>query len=148
MIMNIITTQLANRLTENHKLKQYNIVNPKNFNQIHQLLTTNNINTIHVIDATNTYKKEPGTIISVRDHINRTGTNILVGMQKFLGIDFIDMTNLYQIKENSIITDCCGETLNNKYTYPNHYICNITTIAHAINIKNIHGVLYNITQKT
>ena len=32
---------------------------------------------------------------------------------------------------------------NNKYEYPSHHICHITTLAHAMNIKNIHGFLYN-----
>ena len=68
-------------------------------------------------------------------------------MQKFLGIDFIDMTNIYQNQKNSIITDCCGETLNKKYEYPSHYICHITTFAHMMKIKNIYGFLYNINQK-
>jgi len=143
MKMNIITKQLAKRLPKNHELKKYNVVNPKNFNEIYQLLTSNKTNEIHVIDLTTSQKKEPGSIISVQDHINRTAINILRGKQKFLGIDFIDMTHLYQIKKNSIITDCCGETLNNKYEYPSHYICNITTLAHALNIKNIYGYLYN-----
>ena len=79
----------------------------------------------------------------VLDHINRTGTNILIGKQKLLGIDFIDTTTPYTHKINSIITNCCGETLNNFYEYPSHYICNITTLALAMNIKNIHGFLYN-----
>ena len=143
MKMNIITEQLANKLPKNSELQKYNIVNPTNFNQLHQLLKANKTNEINVIDLTSTTKEEHGKIISVQDHINRTGTNILTGKQKLLGIDFIDMTNLYQKKKNSIITNCCGEILNNKYDYPSHYICHITTLAHAMNIKNIYGFLYN-----
>ena len=145
MTMNIITSQLASQLPKHHKLKKHIIINPKNFEQIHQLLTENRMNKIHVTDATTTAKIKPGAIIPVQDHINRTGTNVLMGKQKFLGIDFIDMTNIYQNHKNSIITDCCGETLNNKYEYPSHYICHITTFAHIMNIKNIHGFLYNIS---
>ena len=141
--MNIITEQLANKLPKESKLQKYNIVNPTNFNELYQQLKTNKTNEIIVIDLTRTPKKEHGTIISIHDHINRTRTNILTKRQKLLGIDFIDMTNLYQKKKNSIITDCCGEILNNKYEYPSHYICHITTLAHAMNIKNIHGFLYN-----
>ena len=143
MIIKIITEQLAKKLPKNNKLQKYNIVNPTNFNQLHQLLKSNNIYEIYITDATNSSKKEPGTIIPVQNHINRTGTNILTGRQKLLGIDFIDMTNLYQKNKNSIITDCCGEILNNKYKYPSHYLCHITTLAHAMKIKNIYGFLYN-----
>ena len=146
--MHIITAQLVKQLPKNHQFKNHNIINPKNFDQIHQLLTANKTNKIHITDSTSTAKIKSGTIIPVQDHINRTGTNILIGMQKFLGIDFIDVTNIYQKQSNSIITDCCGETLNNKYEYPSHYICHITTLAHMMNIRNIHGFLYNTSQKT
>ena len=139
----IVTKQLANKQPKDKELKKHIVIDPTNFNQIHQLLISNKTNEIYVIDLTSTTKKEPGSIISVQDHINRTETNILTGKQIFLGIDFIDMTHLYQSKKNSIITDCCGETLNNKYEYPSHYICNITTLAHALKIKNIYGYLYN-----
>ena len=145
--MNIITEQLANKLPKSSELQKYNIVNPTNFNELYQLLTFNKTNEIHVIDLTSTPNIKTGMIISVQDHINRTGTNILMGKQKFLGVDFIDMKGLYQSKKTSIITDCCGEALNNQYEYPSHYICNITTLAHAIKIRNIHGFLYNTTQK-
>ena len=141
--MNIITEQLANKLPKDSELQKYNIVNPTNFNELYQQLKSNKTNEINVIDLTSTTKEEHGRIISVQDHINRTGINILTGRQKLLGIDFIDITNLYQKKKNSIITDCCGESLNNKYKYPSHYICHITTLAHAMNIKNIYGFLYN-----
>ena len=143
MKMNIITEQLAKKLPKKNELQKYNIVNPTNFNQLHKLLKANKTNEINVIDLTSTLRVEHGRIISVQDHINRTGINILTGRQKWLGIDFIDMTNLYQTKKNSIITDCCGEILNNKYEYPSHYICHITTLALAMNIKKIHGFLYN-----
>ena len=141
--MNIITEQLANKLPQNSKLQKYNIVNPTNFNELYQLLTSNKINEIHVTDSTRNKKKEQGKIISIKDHINRTGTNILIGKQKFLDINFIDMTNLYQRDKNSIITHCCGAILNNKYEYPSHYICHITTLAHALKIKKIKAFLYN-----
>ena len=141
--MNIITEQLANKLPQNSKLQKYNIVNPTNFNELYQQLKSKKTNEINVIDLTSTPKEDNGMIISVQDHINRTGTNILTGKQKLLGIDFIDMTNLYQKKKNSIITNCCGEILNNKYDYPSHYICHITTLARSMNIKNICGFLYN-----
>ena len=142
--MNIITKQLANKLPKESELQKYNIVNPTNFNELYQQLKSNKTNEINVIDLTNMPKEKHWRIISVQDHINRTGTNILTRRQKLLGIDFIDITNLYQTKKNSIITDCCGEILNNKYEYPSHYICHITTLALAMNIKKIYGFLYNI----
>ena len=141
--MNIITEQLANKLSKESELQKYNIVNPSNFNELYQKLKSKKTNEINVIDLTSTTKEKHGTIISVQDHTNRTGANILTGRQNLLGIDFIDMTNLYQKKKNSIITNCCGEILNNIYDYPSHYLCHITTLARSLNIKNICGFLYN-----
>ena len=143
MIIKIITEQLAKKLHQNNELQKHNIVNPTNFNQLYQLLKSNKIDEIHVTDATTTKKKEPGTIIPVQDHINRTGKNILIGKQDFLAIDFLDITTPYTSMKNSIITDSCGQNLNKKYEYPSHYICHVTTLAHAMNIKNVHGFLYN-----
>ena len=143
MIMNIITSQLANKLQKDNKLLKHSIVNPKRFTQAYQLLKSNKIDEIHIIDSTSTNQHKPGTIISVQNHINRTGTNILTDKQKLLALDFIDITTPYIYKKNSIITNCCGETLNNNYEYPSHYICNITILAHAMNIKKVHGFLYN-----
>ena len=143
MIMNIITSQLAKKLQKDNKLLKFNIVDPTRFTQTHQLLTSNNIDEIHIIDATRNIHNKPGAIISVHNHINRTGINILIDKQKLLSINFIDITTPYIYKKDSIITNCCGETLNNNYEYPSHYMCNITILAHAINIKKIHGFLYN-----
>ena len=83
----------------------------------------------------------------VKDHINRTGQNPLRGKQKKLNIDFIDMSNLYKYNKNAVITDCCGQKLNLNYSYPNHYLCNISIIARASGVKEISGYLINILLK-
>ena len=104
MIIKIITEQLANKLPKNSELQKHYIVNPANFDQLYQLLKSKKIYEIYITDATSSSKKEPGTIISVQNHINRTGSNILIGKQKLLGIDIIDTTTPYTHKINSIIT--------------------------------------------
>lgn len=143
MILKLITEQLAKKLSKENDLMGYKIINPQNFNQMYNLLQTNNIKEIHIIDSTKTKKANSGTILSVKDHINRTGSNILIGKQKFLGIDFIDMKNIYSYNKESVITNCSGKILNKNHEYPSHYICHIATLAHAININKIHGFLYN-----
>ena len=115
MIMKIITEQLAEQLPQDHELKKQNIVNPTNFNHIHQLLISSKIDEIIVTDSTKNNKFKQGIILPIEDHINRTGANILRGKQKLLGIDFIDATNIYAQNGKSIITDCCGKNLNQKY---------------------------------
>ena len=46
MIMKIITEQLAEQLPQDHELKKQNIVNPTNFNHIHQLLISSKVDEI------------------------------------------------------------------------------------------------------
>ena len=102
-------------------------------------------NHMETLKCTINHKHKSGTIFPIQDHINRTGTNNLRGKQKILEIDFIDTTNIYAKNINGVITDCCGKNLNQNYEYPSHYICHITTLAHAMNINNIQGFLYNTT---
>ena len=84
------------------------------------------------------------SIIKVKDHINRTGENPLISHQKKLNIEFIDITKIYKIEKNAVNTDCCGKKLNKKYTYPSHYLCNISILAKAMGIKKISAFLVNI----
>ena len=144
MTIKIITKQLADKLPKNSKLKTHIIVNPKNFNQLYNQLTLKKIQTIHITDITKNNEMKQGTIFPIKDHINRTGKNILMGKQKQLGIDFIDSSTIYTPQADSIITDCCGSRPGKQYKYPSKYICHITTLACALDIKIIYGFLYNI----
>ena len=140
--MTIITKQLANNLPKHHELLYNQVVNPQNYSQLNQILTEAQHLTIY--DITKTKKCPQDTIISVNDHINRTGNNPIRGMQKKMGIDFIDMTKLYKSKQDSVVTDCCGEKLNRIYPYPSHYLCNISILAKTLGIKKISAYLINI----
>ena len=53
-------------------------------------------------------------------------------------------TTIYTTNTQGVITDCCGNRPGKKYQYPSQYICHITTLACALEIKIIHGFLYNI----
>ena len=141
--MKLITQQLANKLHNDNKLKKQIIVDPTKFDQMKQLLTSKTIKELHITDITYDKNQKQGNIIGINNHINRTGTNILIGKQKHLDIDFIDLTNIYVQTKTGIITNCCGKTLNERYKYPSHFICHISTLAHTIKIKKIHGYLFN-----
>ena len=140
--MNIITDQLAKKLPGDHKLLFNRAINPQKYSVLKKIL--NNIDQLIIYDITETKRAQRGAIISVSDHINRTGTNPLIGQQKELGIDFIDITMLYSKKTNAVNTDCCGKKLNRKYPYPSHYLCNISILAKAMNVQNIAAFLINI----
>ena len=141
--MKIITQQLANKLQRDHELLSNYIANPLDYSKLKSIF--NNIHQTTIYDITYNKKIKNGEIVGVKDHINKTGTNPLIGKQKELSIDFIDITRIYQNnKKNDVITTCCGKKLNTKYTYPSHYLCNITILARACNIQTISAFLINI----
>ena len=140
--MKIITQQLADKLPNNHELLSNLALNPQDYLTIHPVLKEAKQLIIYDITTTNEHPAE--TIINVNDHINRTGNNPLICRQKELGIDFININKLYKSEKNSIKTDCCGKTLNLRYPYPSHYLCNISILAKAIGIPKISAFLVNI----
>ena len=141
--MKIITQQLADKLSKNNDLLSNLALNPQDYLTIYPVLTKAQQLTIYDITTTKEHSEE--TIIGVNDHINRTGNNPLIGHQKELNIDFININKLYKSEKNSIKTDCCGKTLNLKYPYPSHYLCNISILAKAIGVPTISAFLVNIS---
>ena len=140
--MKIITQQLADKLPNNHELLSNLALNPQDYLTIYPVLKEAQQLTIYDITTTKEHPVE--TIINVNDHINRTGNNPLIGRQKELGIDFTNINKLYKSEQYSIKTDCCGKTLNPRYPYPSHYLCNISILAKAIGIPKISAFLVNI----
>mgnify|MGYP001332038079 CR=1 FL=1 len=141
--MKIITQQLAEKLPRYHDLLSNQTVDPLDYSTLHFIITETQQLTIY--DITRTKKHPNETIINVNNHINRTGKNPLIGHQKELEIDFIDITNLYNGGQNSVKTDCCGKYLNKRYSYPSQYLCNISILAKALGIQKIAAFLVNIT---
>ena len=139
--MKIITKQLAERLSPSHQLLQLTTIDPQDIKTLTIFLSKIKIITIY--DYTTTMNHPRGEIIGVKDHINRTGTNPLIGNQKKLNIDFIDIGKTYKRKKNYIVTNCCGAKINLKYEYPSHYLCNISILAMAMGIENISAYLVN-----
>ena len=140
--MIIITQQLADKLPNNHELLSNLTLYPQDYLAIHSVLKE--VQQLTIYDITTTKEHPVETIINVNDHINRTGNNPLIGRQKELGIDFTNINKLYKSKPNSQKTDCCGKTLNLRYPYPSHYLCNISILAKAIGIPKISAFLVNI----
>ena len=141
--MNIITQQLAKKLPKDHNIIFKQWVDPLDYSTLYLLLEKTKKLTIYDVTTNNTLPA--GTIIGVRDHINRTNKNPLIGLQDKLGINFIDITRLYESNdEHSVIADCCGNKLNGQYAYPTHFLCHISILAKALEIKNISAFLVNI----
>ena len=68
----------------------------------------------------------------------------MIGRQKQLNIDFIDMTHVYTKQPNGVITNCYGEALPLNNNNESHYISLITILSKAIGFTLIKGFLVNI----
>ena len=143
MKLRVITEQLSNKLPPENKLQKLTKISQDNFESIYKLIHSKKITELHVTEATYSNKIPKGRTVQVKDHINKTGSSILIGKQALLNIDFINMIETYTFEKNAIITVCCGETLNKNFDYPSHFLCHITILAHALKIPTIKGFLYN-----
>ena len=143
MKLRVITKQLSKKLPLENKLQKLTNISHDNFESIYKLIHSKKITELHVTDATYSNKIPKGKTVQVKDHINKTGSSILIGKQALLNIDFIDMAETYSFEKKAIITVCCGETLNQNFDYPSHFLCHITILAHALKIPTIKGFLYN-----
>ena len=143
MKLRVITKQLSKKLPLENKLQKLTNISHDNFESIYKLIHSKKITELHVTDATYSNKIPKGETVQVKDHINKTGSSILIGRQALLNIDFIDMTETYSFEKKAIVTVCCGKTLNKNFDYPSHFLCQITILAHALKIPTIKGFLYN-----
>ncbi len=123
---------------------QYKILNPLKISSILNVLAMLKDKELNIYDKTYNTSLDHGKIIPVNDHINCSGNNPLIGNQKDLKIDFIDITSLYKKQKGGIITHCCGRVINTQYKYPSHYLCYIAILARTQGINKIKGYLINI----
>ena len=146
-MLTIITKQLSELIPKDHKLQKHVSVDPTNFIVMYNLFKAPTVKSLRIYDATISKNLKHGQIVKIRDHINNTGTNILVGLQKTLIIDFTDLTNLYSQDQKSVITTCCGKKLVVGKKYPSPHLCHPATLARAMRIKTIIGYLYNVSEE-
>jgi hypothetical protein len=66
-----------------------------------------------------------------------------VGRQQKLGIDFVDMTGVYDQKRDGIITHSCGEKLNKEYKYPSHYLAQFVIFSRTFKFESLNAYLIN-----
>jgi len=143
----IITKAIKNQI---HRLGiKYNIIyknEPKNL--IIELIKKPPKKII-IYDITSIEKEKPFSVFEVSDHINKTGENPLIGNQKIIKNNFIDIRKIYK-EESKIITVGLGRFYSTKHreNYPSTYLCNIAIIAQAVGVKKIKGKLINIIKKT
>tara|TARA_Y100001970_G_C14117503_1_gene794449 strand:+ start:228 stop:644 length:417 start_codon:yes stop_codon:yes gene_type:complete len=84
-------------------------------------------------------KKEPQKFLEVKDHLNKTGINPIIGSDV---IDFKDISGLYKSK-TGIVTTCCGKTLNVNHKNPSHFLCVFSVLIFYLGFTNISGFIIN-----
>ena len=82
-------------------------------------------------------KKESKNPIEVKDHINKTGINPIIGSNK---IEFKDIGRLYKSKKGTVTT-CCGKSLNLNYKNPSHFLCVFSVLVFYLGFSNISGFI-------
>ena len=82
-------------------------------------------------------KKESKKTIEVKDHINKTGINPIIGSNK---IEFKDIGRLYKSKKGTVTT-CCGKSLNLNYKNPSHFLCVFSVLVFYLGFSNISGFI-------
>ena len=100
---------------------------------------------VEIYDITATKEAPYLSLIKVSDHINKTGENPIIGIQKFFKKDFYDIRNIYDDK-NGKTTTSLGRHFkeSSKEKNPSTHLCNIAILCSVTGIKKIKGVLVNI----
>ena len=128
-----------NKLTDSIK------INPKNIAGTIKILKSIKQQSIEIYDITHNPQIPHNEKIIVKDHINQTGNNPLIGIQNQFLEPFIDISNTYSV-ENGVTTVCLGayyDKYKNKHEYPSTYLCYMSILAKAIGIKKINATLIN-----
>jgi len=139
----IIITEEAQTIIKNKKIKiKTDIVYNKK--TINKLINTKNKKII-IYDVT--YCDSKKKIIKINDHINKTGKNPIIGNQKKLKIDFIDITKIYKKSGEGVTTTSLGKKgfkqIKTKTNYPSTEVCNVAILCKALNFNNIEARLIN-----
>ena len=128
-----------------NKIAESTKINPKKIAETIKTLKTLQQNSIEVYDITYNTQKPHNEKIIVKDHINKTGNNPLVGIQNQFSEPFIDISNTYNV-EDGVTTACLGphyDQYKKQHAYPSTYLCYISILAKAIGVKNINAILIN-----
>ena len=129
----------------NHKLSESIKINPKNIADTIKILKTLKKYSIEIYDITHNPQIPHNEKIIVKDHINQTGDNPLIGIQNQFSEAFIDISNIYSAEDG--VTAVCLGTHYDKHKkqneYPSTYLCYISILAKAIGVKKISAALIN-----
>jgi len=135
----IISRNIHNMFSESIK------IDPTNISESVQILKKYKHQTIDVYDTTHNLNIAHNARIEVKDHINKTGNNPLIGIQSQFSEPFIDISNIYS-STDGVTAVCLGLHYGkhkSQYTYPTNYLCYISILAKAVGIEKINATLIN-----
>ena len=120
-------------------------INPKNIAKTIKILKALKQYSVEIYDITHNPEIPHNQKIIIKDHINKTGNNPLIGIQSQFSEPFIDISNIYSAREGAT-TVCLGahyDKYKNKYAYPSTYLCYISILAKAVGVEKISASLIN-----
>ena len=146
MIHSIVTKELFNNqyefdfgssltvmATQDHKKNIKTIANLKN-------------KEIYIYDTTKTDNHENNAVLNVKDHINMTGHNPLIGNQHLIDSPFVDISEIYAV-QRGVVTECLGlafESKHEHFKYPSRHLCYFSILCAALGISQVSARLINI----
>ena len=104
---------------------------------------------IYIYDTTRTDKHENNAVLNVKDHINMTGHNPLIGNQHLIDSPFVDISEIY-VDQIGVVTECLGQAFEKKhryFKYPSHYLCYFSILCAAAGISKVSARLINIRKR-
>ena len=78
-------------------------------------------------------------IISIKDHINKTGINPIIGSKK---IEFKDVSKLYSSK-TGVVVECCGDNQIDKNKNSSYFLCVFSILSFYLGFNKISGFIVN-----
>ena len=119
------------------------ILNAKNVDLCIDSLKALNKREITIYDIVYNRNYVKNTQFNINDHINCTGDNPLIGRQLALGIDFVDMTEVYSYNKEGVVAHSCGEKINLNHEYPCAFLAHIVIMFRALKFNKINAILIN-----
>ena len=75
----------------------------------------------------------------IKDHINKTGINPIIGNEK---IEFKDISKLYS-SETGITIECCGDNQGKQTKNTGHFLCVFSILVLYFGFNKIQGFIVN-----
>ena len=149
MIHNIVTEELFNKQGEFDFGSSLTVMETQDHKKNIKTIAALKNRKIYIYDTTRTDKHENNAVLNVKDHINMTGHNPLIGNQHLIDSPFVDISEIYADKRG-VVTECLGQAFKKKYRYfkyPSRHLCYFSILCAAVGIPQVSARLINIRKR-